>query len=573
MEILSSAGKMYLIFIVLFAVVFGVVPGISILIMQETVNTLQAGNQTLNYILMLIAIYVTMDVLSGIFGLLSGYIESKLQMKAAVTLNLTVLEKVKELSLKDFENSETYNLIQRAKNTNISHLFSFFKSFVLVFQSIINLLMFSAILLAWRWWLVPIIFVMPIISTFVTAYFGKMQFLIQRNRAGKERKRWYYQFLLSNDVAFKEIKIFNLGDYFREKYRQLSIEFLKQDKAVLNKRTGAQSVLMLFDHAISAVLFVYVITRAFFGAILLGDMITYTRSISNVKSSTQGVLAQINSIYQNTLVISQYFDFIDMKSETDEPAGLMLLKDIPFIEIKNLSYRYKNKNEYALKNINLKIEKGKLVALLGKNGSGKTTLVKILSTLYNDYTGDVYFGNMNLREVNPQDVRNKIGLLFQDFVKYELTARENIAFGQLEKIDDNRAVYGALSETGMQNKITDLEMPLGFWFDGGTQLSGGEWLKVALSRAFIRDAEFYLLDEPNSALDPVSERQILKSFKELCKGKTGIIISHRIASIKDVADEIIVFDKGIVQAAGKHEELLVCSDSYCEMYNSEEGIE
>lgn len=572
MKILASGGKVYLFLIVLFAVVFGVIPSVSILVMQEIVNALQASNVSFEQLVILIALYIGIDVLSGIAGLVSGYIESKLQMKAGITLNLSVLEKVKELTLKDFENSETYNLIQRAVGTGIGTLFSFFKSFVLVFQSLISLIMFSMILLSWRWWILPVIFVMPLVNAFVTAYFGKKQFLIQRNRAPKGRKQWYFQYLLTNDIAFKEIKIFNLGDYFRNKYKQLSLEFLKEDMRLLRQRGGAQAALLIADHIVIAALFVYIILQGFAGRILLGHLITYTRSISNIKSSAQGFLSQINSIYQNMLYISQYFDFIDMKTEPETGSSKQPLTTIPSIKIKNLSYKYAGKSNYALQNLDIKIESNSLVAFIGQNGSGKTTLVKILSTLYDDYQGDVLFGDKNLRDIKVEDVRKKIGLLFQDFVKYELSAKENVALGQLDKIDDDYKITQALSRTDMQDKFTDLEMQLGFWFDNGVQLSGGEWLRVALSRAFIRDADLYLLDEPNSALDPVSERQVLKSFKELAEGKIGIIVSHRIASIKNIVDRIIVFDNGCIQASGTHDELLQISKVYRELYEQENGI-
>ena len=572
-KMLASGGKIYLIAIVMFAIAFGVMPSISILIMQAIINTLQVGGSSFDYIAMLIAIYIGIDVFGGLAGLASGYVESVLQMKAGITLKMSILEKTKELTLKDFEDSETYNLIQRAVGMNIGQLFAFFKSFVLAFQSLITLVMFSLIMVSWRWWILPIIFVMPLVNTLIAAYFGKRQFLIQRNRAGKSRKQWYFQYLLTNDIAFKEIKIFDLGNYFRSKYKELSIEFLGQDRTLLNKRTLVQTGLLIVDQAITAVLFVYIIAQAFVGAILLGDLITFTRSISNIRSSAQGFLSQINSIYQNVLYIGQYFEFIDMKTEPEEKDALRALTDIPYIEVKNLSYKYKNQNNYTLNNLDIKIEKDSLVAFIGQNGSGKSTLVKILSTLYNDYQGDVYFGKTNLRDINPSDIRKKIGLLFQDYVKYELSARENVAMGQLDKIDNDYAILQALTKTNLQDKVTDLEAQLGFWFDNGVQLSGGEWLRVALSRAFIRDAGIYLLDEPNAALDSVSERHILNSFRELAKGKIGIIVSHRIASIKNIVDKIIVFDNGSIQACGTHDELLKTSKTYRELYEQENGIE
>jgi len=290
-KILASAGKGYLVLIVLFAIFFGVLPGVSILVMQAIMNALQTADRSFGFIIGLIAIYIGIDLFKSVLNLASGYIENVVQMKSSITLNMSVLQKVESLALKDYENSDTYNLIQRAVNTNISQLFSFFKSFVTIFQSLINLIMFSLILLAWRWWMLPVVLIMPVISAIVTAHFGKKQFLIQKNRTGEDRKKWYYQYLLTSDIACKEIKIFKLGDYFRNKYKFLSLEFLKQDRKLLNQRTGAMSLLSLFDQAISAILFVYVILQAFVANILLGDLVTYTRSISNVKSSSQGFLA------------------------------------------------------------------------------------------------------------------------------------------------------------------------------------------------------------------------------------------------------------------------------------------
>ncbi|MCL2426863.1 MAG: ABC transporter ATP-binding protein/permease [Oscillospiraceae bacterium] len=572
LNILASGGRIYLVLIFLLAVLFGVLPSISVLVMQAIINTLQTAEQSFQYIIILIAVYIGIDLFMGIAGVLSGYIESVLKMKSGITLKMSLLEKVKELSLKDFENTETYNLIQRAMGTSIENLFSFFKSFVYVLQSFISLIMFSLILLSWHWWLLPIIVFVPMIGTFIATHYGKKQFLIQKERAGDARKQWYYEFLLTNDIAFKEIKTFNLGDHFRNKYKQLSLIFLKQDRQLLKRRTVAQSFLLIIDQVIIAVLFAFIILQAFMGQILLGDLIAYTRSMSNIKSSTQALSSHVSAIYQNILNISLYFDFIDMKSVTEENIEEQPLTVIPSIEIKNLSYKYKGNDSYALKNINLKIERGNLIAFIGRNGSGKTTLVKILSALYNDYQGDVYFGKQNLRNLNTEELRKKVGILFQDFMKYELSAKENVAFGQLEKIDNNSEILEALIKTGMQEKIADLESQLGFWFDDGVQLSGGEWLRIALSRAFIRDAELFLLDEPNSALDSVSERRVLKSFKELTSDKIGIIVSHRIASIKNIVDQIVVFDDGCIQACGTHDELLKTSEIYRKLYEQENGI-
>ena len=333
----------------------------------------------------------------------------------------------------------------------------------------------------------------------------------------------------------------------------------------------------ILEEVINSLILVYVVLKAFVGEILLGDLTTYTKSMSSVKSAAQNFLAQLNSIYDNMLYISQYFEFMDKQVASpilsiEAKSKETIQKNeciIPYIEIKNLCYRYRGQNHDVLHNLNLKIEKNNLVAFIGVNGSGKTTLVKILSTLYQDYHGEIFFGNHELKTLDPDILRPKIGILFQDYVRYELSARENIAFGNLSKIDDTSGIKSIVSDVGLDKRLKDIDMQLGFWFDDGVQLSGGEWLKIALARAFIRDADLYLLDEPNAALDAISEKKILQSFKNLTTGKIGIIISHRISSIKDIVDKIVVFRDGQIEAVGSHTELLQLSPTYKELYLDE----
>ena len=577
LKLLSKCGKAYIFLALTLAVVSSVFPSISTLIMRKIINTLQISSGNWRYLCNLLIVYIFIGVIQSFLSLASGYCENRFQMKGSLIVNMSILEKVQEFSLKDFEDSEIYDLLQRAMKVTFARIFGFFKSFILLFQSLINILLFGLILISWKWWLIPLILIVPVISSFITAYFGKKQFLMVKHRAPEERKSWYYQYLLTKDIAYKEIKIFNLGKYLKNQYKKLGMKFIAQDKDLLNKKSCVQFFLILFEEIINSFILIYVVLKAFIGDILLGDLTTYTKSMSSVKASTQSFLTQLNSIYENMLYISQYFELMDRTGsyqtlsleertlESIASNGYM----IPSIEIKNLCYRYQGQGHDVLRNLNLKIEQDTLVAFIGINGSGKTTLVKILSTLYQDYQGEVFFGNHELKTLDPDLVRKKIGILFQDFVRYELSARENIAFGNLSKIGDTAEITSIVSDVGLDKKLENIDMQLGFWFDDGVQLSGGEWLKIALGRAFIRDADLYLLDEPNSALDAISEKKILQSFKRLVKGKIGIIISHRISSIKDMVDKIVVFSDGKIEAIGSHTELLQTSQTYKELYLDE----
>lgn len=560
LKLFSRSGKWFILLTILSAIVASISPSISVLIMQEIINTIQLSSADVSYLIKLLIIYVGIDFFSGAVAFCCSYYESIFQMKTSLDINLSILKKVNEFTLQDFENAEIYNLLQRAMNVGPARIFSFFKSFILAGQYLISAILFGAILFCWKWWLVPVVLIIPIINTLCIAYFGKKQFMIRKQRSEKERKQYYFRYLLTNDIAFKEIKTFDLWHYLWNGYKKLGLEFLHQDKTLLNERTKSQTLLFILDQLVNTAVFVYIIFQTFLSKVLIGNLVTYTRSISTVKSSVQVFLTHLNSIYENVLYIGQYFEFID-REKTPEPFQLashnsscLASEKIPYIKIDNLSYQYKNQSQKALNGIDLTIEGDSLVALIGKNGSGKTTLVKILSALYSDYEGEIYWGNQNIKMVDPQELRKKIGILFQDFVRYQLTVRENVALGQLEKLNSSEELFHILGKMDLHDKISDLESQLGSWFEGGVQLSGGEWLKVALSRAFIRDADLYLLDEPNAALDSVSEKIVLQSFKELTEGKIGIIVSHRISSIKNIVDKIIVFNHGTIEAIGNHDE-------------------
>ena len=279
------------------------------------------------------------------------------------------------------------------------------------------------------------------------------------------------------------------------------------------------------------------------------------------------MLTKINSVYENMLYIKEYFDFMDKKFVKKEALQeSIILNNISSIELKDLSYKYSNKKDFSLKDINLKLKKGDLVAFVGKNGSGKTTLIKILSTLYDDYQGTIYFNGKDLKMLDIKQVRKKISILFQDFMKYDLNIRENIGVGEIEKIKNDQEVWKALEKTGMLNKIDNLDAQLGYLFDQSFQLSGGEWLNIALSRVFIRDADIYLIDEPDSALDSLASQHIMNSFSRQTEEKIGIIVSHRISTIKNIANKIVVFNNGEIEMIGTHAELMESSQTYRDLY-------
>ena len=363
--------------------------------------------------------------------------------------------------------------------------------------------------------------------------------------------------------------MYKLFDYFIKQFKIIYNKFFDQDRKNYKSMSISDGVITLIDDLCLGGIFVLSILDAKYGRIMIGDAIAYITSISNIKSSIELFSGKFVEVVQQTLYISQIFEFIDMKvdSNNDNDKKITINK-INSIKIENLSYKYENSNHYVLKNINLTLLDGDIVSLVGKNGSGKSTLVKIIAGFYDDYEGNIFVNDINLRLIDIESYQKVIGIFFQDYSKYELSLRENVAIGNLEDINSDKKIKKALSLTGM-DKVFSLETQLGYWFENGTQLSGGQWIKIALSRTFMRNSDFYILDEPNASLDGISEKEILENYKLLVGKKIGLIVTHRLSSARFLSNKIVLLDKGEIISIGNHDELLEKSTVYKGMYDPE----
>jgi len=550
-------------------VIIGVIPSLRVILIQYILNGIQKPSISLSKVFVLVIAYITMEICNDSINKIISYITFKFKNKATLKLNLLVLNKTSELNLKNFENTDVYNMIQRAQSQADESVFTYFMSVISLVSSIITLATNIGILLAWRWWLLVIIVFISTFKTIVMIHYSKKQYELIRNRTTEERKKWYYQFLLTNDLAFKEIKMYKLFDYFIKQFKIIYNKFFDQDRKNYKSMSISDGVITLIDDLCLGGIFVLSILDAKYGRIMIGDAIAYITSISNIKSSIELFSGKFVEVVQQTLYISQIFEFIDMKvdSNNDNDKKITINK-INSIKIENLSYKYENSNHYVLKNINLTLLDGDIVSLVGKNGSGKSTLVKIIAGFYDDYEGNIFVNDINLRLIDIESYQKVIGIFFQDYSKYELSLRENVAIGNLEDINSDKKIKKALSLTGM-DKVFSLETQLGYWFENGTQLSGGQWIKIALSRTFMRNSDFYILDEPNASLDGISEKEILENYKLLVGKKIGLIVTHRLSSARFLSNKIVLLDKGEIISIGNHDELLEKSTVYKGMYDPE----
>ena len=441
-----------------------------------------------------------------------------------------------------------------------------------IVQNVITLISFAALMLRFSPWLVLILLATSIPSFIAETRFSEQGFRLLTRRAPETRQINYLSRLLTEDSAAKEIKLFNLGDTLLTRYTDLFAKFFAEDKSLAVRRAAVGFSLGLIATLGFYGSYAWIVWRTVQGQISLGDMTLYLTIFRQGQSTFQSILAGLNNIYENNLFMANYFDFLDLKPQMQVAAGQRRMPAAikNGVEFRGVGFRYPESDEWVLRGIDLTIRAGEKIALVGHNGAGKTTLIKLLSRLYDPTEGAILIDGVDIRELDPLDLRQKIGVIFQDFVRYHLPARENIGFGQIEAAARMDRIVESARKSGAHAMIEDLpegyQTMLGRWFNGGHELSLGQWQRIALARAFMRDAEILVLDEPTASLDAQTEYEIFQHFKELTEGKMAILISHRFSTVR-MADRIVVIQGGRIAELGSHEELLRREGIYAELFS------
>ena len=497
--------------------------------------------------------------------------EHILHARLNYTLNTRLIRKALSLDLSHFENAEFYDKLQNARREADWRALQIMNNGFYFVQNVITLLSFAALLFRFNALLALILFGATIPAFIAQSQYAQLNFRLLSWRAPEARKMNYFEYLLTVDSTVKEVKLFGLGEPLLGRYAELFWKFLREDQAIAQKRSLAS-----FGWGLLATLSYYfsygwIILRTVERTITLGDMTLYLSIFRNSQNIFQSLFFGLSDLYENSLFMSNLFSFLELKPLMPVAAKPIALPRVieHGIEFRNVSFQYADRTEYALRNINLTITPGEKIALVGANGAGKTTLVKLLTRLYDPTAGQILIDGIDLREVDPKDLQKRIGVIFQDFVKYFLSARENIGFGQIEQISDEPRIVDSATRSGAHPTITALpqgyDTTLGKWFERGSELSGGEWQKIALGRAFMRDAEVLVLDEPTAALDAINEYAVFQRFRELTDNKIALLISHRFSTVR-MADRIIVLENGQVTETGTHQELLALGGMYAKLF-------
>lgn len=479
-----------------------------------------------------------------------------------------------EVDLEYYENPQYFDTLQRAQNEAIYRPNAILENLVWVTQNAISLLAMVGLLLSLHWGIAGILFVAAIPSVLVRIKFTDILFHWHRKQTAMDRQGQYLSWLLTGDTYAKEIRLFNLGSLFSQKYDTVRKQLYQENLDISTKRSFANLAAQSLAAILMLAAYSYIIYQAFFGIIAIGDLVIYREALQRGQSALTGLLGSFSSLYEDNLFLSNLYEFLDLKPNIVQPSNP---KSVPKpiqqgIVFDRVSFQYANSQRQAIQQVSLTIKPGEVIALVGENGSGKTTLIKLLSRLYEPTSGSISVDGINLNCFDINAWRREISVIFQDYVKYHFTVAENIRLGNIDITLSDQSIISAAKMSGAHDVITRLpqnyQTVLGKLFDSGEELSIGQWQKVALARAFLRNSQIIVLDEPTSAMDPKAEYEVFENFRQLIKQQTAILISHRLSTVK-MADRIYVMDRGRVIENGTHEELIELQGSYANLFETQ----
>ena len=497
--------------------------------------------------------------------------QSLLRAQLGQRVNEMILEKALTLDLRHFEDSEFYDKLTRARREASSRPLSLvMRSFGLV-QNAIALVSFGTLLAQFSPWAVAVLLLAGLPSFLAEAKFSGDAFRLFRWRSPETRMQMYLETVLAREDHAKEVKLFGLGPLLLERYRTIFRKVFAEDRALTIRRDTWGFFLGLVSTAAFYAAYAWIAVSAVRGSISLGQMTMYVMLFRQGQAAVSSALSAIGGMYEDNLYLSTLYDYLD--TPVDAPSGTAVCgpDQGDGVRFEHVSFTYPGASEPAVRDVSFHLRPGESLALVGENGSGKTTLIKLLTRLYAPGSGRITLDGLDLAEWNPAALRRRVGVIFQDFARYQLTVGENIGVGDVAHFEDEARWLSASELAAAAPFIEELPQrystQLGKWFRDGRELSGGQWQKIALARAFMReDADILVLDEPTAAMDARAEAQVFEQFRELARGRMVILISHRFSTVRR-ADQILVIQGGELLERGNHDELMKLDGHYAHLFS------
>ena len=546
------------------------------LIIDEIVriSVIASGPAVENPDMSIVTIYVLIELGLAVFSDLLGrgiaLLDSLLGDLVSHEISLRLMHQSARLDLECFEDSDFYDKLERARRQASSRIL-LMSQVLAQLQDSITVFFLAAALITFNAWLLLLLAITLVPAFLGETHFNSQSYSLMYGWTQERRELDYLRFAGSSDETAKEVKIFGLSDFFGSRYKKLAREYYRANSDLSARRAAWGGLLSMVGSLGYYTAYAVIIYRTVYGELSLGDLTFLSGSFLRLRSLMEAILIRFSSIADSALYLRDLFDFLEM-----EPRIISIDNSLPFpvtirkgFTFENVGFRYPQMKQWVLRDVAFTLHPGEKLALVGENGAGKTTLVKLLTRLYDPVEGRIMLDGHDLRKYNLDGLRDAVGVIFQDYVKYHLTATENIAVGLIDERNNETRIKEAarqsLADRVIENLPNGYQQMIGRWFKQGTNLSGGEWQKIAIARAYMRDAQLLILDEPTASLDARAENEVFRRFVELTFDKCAVLISHRFSTVR-MADRIVVLHEGKLLEHGTHDELLAVGGRYSELF-------
>jgi ATP-binding cassette subfamily B protein len=541
------------------------------LIIDQVVTLSHSQAKDMTYLWQLVGLEFALAILTDALSRAITLMDSLLGDIFSNHTSVKIMQHAATLDLDQFEDSVFYDKLERARQQTVGRTILFSQVMSQV-QDLITMCFLAVGLMTFNPWLIVLLLIAIIPAFLGESYFNDKSYMLTRGQTPERRELDYIRYLGASDETAKEVKIFDLSGFIIERFRQLSNKFYNASKYLAIQRSLWGTFFAMLGSLGYYAAYLIIIIRTVKGSVTIGELAFLAGSFRQLRALLESILTRFTAVSQGAIYLKDFFEFFEIVpkiklAENAIPFPKTIQKGFTFEDV---GFRYVNSDRWANRHLNFTLYPGEKLALVGENGAGKTTLVKLLARLYDPTEGRILLDGIDLKQYDLTDLRLNVGIIFQDYLRYQMTFAQNIAVGKISE-QDNRP----LIENSAKQSLADVlaaklpaayDQQLGKRFADGVELSGGEWQKIALARAYMRDAQLLILDEPTSALDARAEYGVFERFAELTKGRSAVLISHRFSTVR-MADRILVLDKGQLIEIGSHEELLLKGGRYAELFD------
>jgi ATP-binding cassette subfamily B protein len=574
LELVWTTSRLLTLTLAVLTILAGVLPAaiayVGKLIVDAVVAAMNSPNPDIRAVLLLVLLEAGIVIVVAACQRGISASQSLLRALLGQRVNVMILEKALTLQLTHFEDSEFYDKLTQARREASSRPLSLVNRTFGLAQNTLSLTSYAVLLFAFSPWAVIILVIAGLPSFFAEAKFSGDRFRLFRWRSPDTRMQMYLESVIAREDGVKEVKLFQLGPRLLQRYQEIFRKLFTEDRKLTLRRDGWGFALGLISTAAFYGAYAWIVIATVNNQITLGAMTMYLVLFRQGQAAVTAILSAISGMYEDNLYISNLYEYLEQPIISRSGEAAVGTDPSRGLELESVSFSYPGSDEKALEDITLQIRPGESLAVVGENGSGKTTLIKLITRLYEPGSGRILLDGVELSDWNIEALRQRVGVIFQDFGRYQFTVGENIGAGDVRHFDEPDR-WAAAATTGMAAPFIE-ELPsrydtqLGRWFKDGRELSGGQWQKIALSRAFMRtDADILVLDEPTASMDAASEAAIFDHFRQMSRNKMTILISHRFSTVR-AADQIIVIDHGRILERGNHDSLMADDGQYAHLF-------